>query len=150
MFIRIMHMKMSYAKEGVFFSVSLCYSYLAPPLLRYHDDVIKWKHFLRYWPFVRGIHRPLVNSPHKGQWRGALMSLLICAWINGWVNNRVPGDLRRHRTHYDVIVMYCKQHVLDTDDNIKFRVSWFSSNGRWTSQLAELDFVDANYIQYII
>ena len=22
-----------------------------------HDDVIKWKHFPRYWPFVRGIHR---------------------------------------------------------------------------------------------
>ena len=28
-----------------------------------HDDVIKWKHFSRYWPFVRGIHRSLVNSP---------------------------------------------------------------------------------------
>ena len=23
----------------------------------HHDDVIKWKHFPRYWPFVRGIHR---------------------------------------------------------------------------------------------
>ena len=32
-----------------------------------HDDVIKWKHFPRYWPFVRGIHRWPVNSPHKGQ-----------------------------------------------------------------------------------
>ena len=53
-----------------------------------HDDVIKWKHFPRYWPFVRGIHRSTVNSPHKGQWRGALMFSLICAWINGWVNNR--------------------------------------------------------------
>ena len=38
-----------------------------------HDDVIKWKHFPRYWPFVRGIHRSAVNSPHKGQWRGASM-----------------------------------------------------------------------------
>ena len=37
----------------------------------FHDDVIKWKHFPRYWPFVRGIHRSPVNSPHKGQWRGA-------------------------------------------------------------------------------
>ena len=70
-----------------------------------HDDVIKWKHFPRYWPFVRGIHRYPVNSPHKGQWRGALMFSLICAWINGWVNNREAGDLRRHRDHYDVIVM---------------------------------------------
>ena len=71
-----------------------------------HDDVIKWKHFPRYWPFVRGIHRSTVNSPHKGQWRGALMFTLICARINGWVNNREAGDLRRYRAHYDVIVMW--------------------------------------------
>ena len=45
------------------------------------------------------------NSPHKGQWRRALMFSLICVWINGWVNNREAGDLRRHRAHYDVIVM---------------------------------------------
>ena len=70
-----------------------------------HDDVIKWKHFPRNWPFVRGIHRSPVNSPHKGQWRGALMFSLICVWINDWVNNRETGDLRRQRGHYDVIVM---------------------------------------------
>ena len=46
-----------------------------------------------------------VNSPHKGQWRVALMCSLICAWTNGSVNNREAGDLRRHRAHYDVIVM---------------------------------------------
>ena len=61
-----------------------------------HDDVIKWKHFPRYWSFVRGIHRSLVNSPHKGQWRRVLMFSLICAWTNGWVNNRGAGDLRHH------------------------------------------------------
>ena len=72
---------------------------------RQHDDVIKWKHFPRYWPFVRGIPRSPINSPHKGQWCGVLMFSLICAWINGWVNNREAGDLRRYRAHYDVIVM---------------------------------------------
>ena len=44
----------------------------------FHDDVIKWKHFPRNWPFVRSP----VNFPHKGQWRGALMFSLIYAWIN--------------------------------------------------------------------
>ena len=44
-------------------------------------------------------------GPVKGQWRGALMFSLIYAWINDWVNNREAGDLRRHRGHYDVIVM---------------------------------------------
>ena len=75
-----------------------------------HDEVIKWKHFPRHWPFVRGIHRSPVNSPHKGQCRGALVFSLICVWKGGWVNNRETGDFRRHRTHYDVIVMtyiYC-------------------------------------------
>ena len=70
----------------------------------YHDDVIKWKHFPRYWSFVQGIHRSPVNSLHKGQWRGALMFYLIWTWTNGWVNNRETGDLIRHRVHYDVTV----------------------------------------------
>ena len=69
-----------------------------------HGDVIKWKHFLHYWSFVRGIHRSPVDSFHKGQWRGALLFSLICPWTNGWASNRVAGDLRRHRAHYDVIV----------------------------------------------
>ena len=71
-----------------------------------HDDVIKWKHFPRYWPFVRRIHRSPVNSPHKDQWRGALIFTLIWARINSWVNNCEAGDLRRNLPHYDVIVMY--------------------------------------------
>ena len=69
------------------------------------DDVIKWKHFPRYWPLVGGIHRSPVNSPHKGQWRGALMFSLICVWINSWVNNHEAGDLICHRAHYDVTIM---------------------------------------------
>ena len=81
--------------------VSFCFKYSH---IQKHGDVFKWKHSPRYWPFVRGIHRSPVNSPHKGQWRGALMFSLICVWINGWVNNGEAGDLTRHRTHYDVTV----------------------------------------------
>ena len=65
-----------------------------------YDDVLKWKHFPRYWPFVRGIHRSPMTSPHKGQWRGALSFSL-----NGWTNNREAGDLKRHPTHYDATIM---------------------------------------------
>ena len=53
----------------------------------FHDDVIKWKHFPHYWPFVWGIHRSPVDSPHKGQWCRALMFSLIYAWTNSWGNN---------------------------------------------------------------
>ena len=66
-----------------------------------HDDVIRWKHFPRYCPFVRGIRQSPVNFPHKGQWRGSLMFSLICAWINAWINNREAGDLTRHHACND-------------------------------------------------
>ena len=79
--------------------------YMQLDCLWIHDDVIKWKYFPRYWPFVREIHRSPVNFPHKGQWRGTLMFTLICARMNGWVNNGEAGDLRRYLAHYDVIVM---------------------------------------------
>ena len=70
-----------------------------------HDDVIKWKHFPRYWPFYAG------NSPVSGEFPAqrpvtrSFDAFLICAWINAWVNNREAGDLRRYRAHYDVTVM---------------------------------------------
>ena len=70
-----------------------------------HYDVIKWKHCSRYCPFMRGIQRRPVNSPHKGQWSGALVFSLICACILDYVNNREAGNLRRHRAHYCVIVI---------------------------------------------
>ena len=54
---------------------------------------------------VREIHRSPVNSLYKGKWPGALMFSLICAWMNGWENNREAGDLRRHRAHYNITVM---------------------------------------------
>ena len=73
--------------------------------LRFQWNVIKWKHFPHYWPFVLGIHRSPVNSPHQSQWSGALVFSLIWPWINRWVNKLEAGDLRRHRPHYDVILM---------------------------------------------
>ena len=89
------------------------------PMGAIHDDVIKWKHFPLYWPFVRGIHRSPVNSPHKGQWRGALMFSLICTRISGWVNNLEAGDLRRRRAHYDVIVMFVIPSVTGIDSTLQ-------------------------------
>ena len=73
------------------------------PMTVWKYDVIKWKHFPRYRPFVRGIHRSPVNSPHKGQWRGSLVFSLMCAlnkrlskqsW--GWWFETPPRSLWRH------------------------------------------------------
>ena len=70
-----------------------------------HDDVIKWKHFQCYFPFVSGIYWSPVDYPHKGQWRRALMFSLICARTKGWADNRDTIDLSRYCAHYDVTVM---------------------------------------------
>ena len=77
----------------------------------------------------RGIHRSPVNSPHKSLWRRALMFSLICAWINAWVNNRKAGDFRRHRSHYDAIVMIPPHH----DDSAKQHAhnrNWYNTRDR--------------------
>ena len=84
-----------------------------------HDDVIKWKHFPRYWPFCVG------NSPVTGgQWRGALMFSLICAWINRSVNNREAGDLRLYRAHYDVIVMNYEWEIVGRMNSLVIGLIW--------------------------
>ena len=82
--------------------------------LLWHDDVIKWKHFPRHWPFVRGI-------PLKSQWRGALMFSLICtlnkrlskqSW--GWLFETSSRLLWRHcngrPSNVDSISMSLRPH----------------------------------------
>ena len=77
-----------------------------------HDDVIKWKHFPRNWPFVRGIHRSPVNSLHTKASDAELWCFLwsVPEQTVEKNNNRDPGDLRRHRAQYDVtVIMWRKQ-----------------------------------------
>ena len=71
------------------------------PLPAHHMVLISymWRHQMEIFSalLVLSAGNSPVNSPHKGQWRGALVFPLICTWINGWVNNREAGDLRHHR-----------------------------------------------------
>ena len=87
-----------------------------------HDDVIRWKHFPRYWHFTRGIHRspkllkltrigiqkcislPASSVNQRPVTRSFDVSL-TCAWTNGSANNWGASDLRRHCAHCDVSVM---------------------------------------------
>ena len=70
--------------------------------------------FFALLAFVRGIHRLPVDSPHKGQWRGALMFSLICDWTDGWPNNRDASDLRRHYNEF--CCKYALWHVTRKSD----------------------------------
>ena len=85
-----------------------------------------WRHQMEAFSALLAIcagNSPVpVKSPHKGQWRGALMFSLICARINDWVNNQEAGDLRRHRGHYDVSVMnlifQCRSTIPDLQTDL--------------------------------
>ena len=77
-------------------------------IFRFCGSVLPWlRHQMA--TFSALLARSPVNSPHKGQWRGALMFSLIGVWTNAWVNNRDAGDLRRHRADYDVTID--KSHI---------------------------------------
>ena len=53
------------------------------------------------------------------------MFSLICVWINGWVNNREAGDLRRRRGHYDVIVMYTLWSLCNWRDYFLIHIMYY-------------------------
>ena len=57
---------------------------------RNHEVVMAWKCYLHYWPFVRGIHQSLVDSPHKEPVTRSLMFPFMLAWA---VNKQVNWDI---------------------------------------------------------
>ena len=111
----VLHLTIAYMYSALFRTVSLCYVLL----WIYHQGFVLhvyliypntwWRNQMETLSALLALcagNSPVpVNSPHKGQWRGALMFSLICARINDLVNNRKAGDLRRNRGHYDVNVM---------------------------------------------
>ena len=75
---------------------------------------------------VRRVHQSSLNSPHKGQWHGALMFSVICARMNGWVNNREAGTpLRSLWCHCNDINKY-NSHVFETLRDLMVRhLMWY-------------------------
>ena len=88
-----------------------------------HDDVIKWKHFPRYWLFVRGIHRSH-NSPNKGQWRRALVFSLICA-----LNKRLSKQWRGWWFETPSCPLWCHCNVnVPSSLNMSMTILWMTFN----------------------
>ena len=84
------------------------------------DYVIKWKHFPRYWPFVWGTHRSLVNSPYEGQmmclnrrpnkqsrrrWFGTPPRSLWC-YRNGITNDEMWWNIYTSVECYSVLAVF--------------------------------------------
>ena len=85
------------------------------------------------------------NAPVTGEFP----SQRPVAWINGWVNNREAGDLRRYRAHYDVIVMWQSSREVapagTSERYAPFRVCpayivWYADQQQWISKLGSIIF----------
>ena len=116
-----------------------------------------WRHQMETFSVLLAIcvgNSPVpVNSPHKGQWRGALMFSLVYAWINDWVNNGEAGDLRRYPAHYDVTVI--ASHACPSarcncplQRISKYLTKTFFLNGRMINKLYNC--VGMDYITFIL
>ena len=61
----------------------------------WYVDIMQWKRFPHYWPFLRS----LVNSPHKRPVMQGVCCFFTVARISCEINSRVAGDSRRHGVH---------------------------------------------------
>ena len=101
------------------------------PCWRHYDDVIKWKHFPRYWPFVRGIDRWSVDSPHKGPVRRS-----FDAFFHLRLNERLSKQPRRQwlETSSRSLWLHC-------DDSIKplyWGNHWFMADSLYTGPVMQI------------
>ena len=92
-----------------------------------HIFITWWRHqmeiFSALLTLCEGIHWSPVDSPHKGQWLGALMFSLICTWTNSWAINPDAGDLRRQHNHYDVTVMNSVGHHTGSSNDLSLNLT---------------------------
>ena len=90
------------------------------------DDVTKWKHFPRYWPFVWGIHRRPVNSPHKGPVTRSfdvffdlhLIKRLSRHWWGWWIETLTRPLWRHCNARYIYWAGACKVNTLSPNGAI--------------------------------
>ena len=66
------------------------------PIYTGHGDVMARKHCLYYWPFVRGIHQSLVDSPHKEPVLQSFDVSFFVSWTSCQTNSWVAGDSKYH------------------------------------------------------
>ena len=52
-----------------------------------HDDVMAWRRFPNYRPFVKKIHRWSVDPPPIASVMRSFNVFLLLAWISSWTNN---------------------------------------------------------------
>ena len=96
------------------------YNYIRYQFCQNQDFMIWWRHQMETCSALLALcagNSPVTSEfPAQSQCRGASIFSLICAWIYGCVNGEA-GDLRRHRAHYDVTVLYSCDSMNTSDRN---------------------------------
>ena len=94
-----------------------------------HYDVIKWKHFPHYWPFVRGIHQSLVDSSsQRPVTRSFDVFFDLC--LNKWLGNRKQSRSRWFETPSQSLRCHCNVQTVVT-----YCISCFYLTGNDTHQI---------------
>ena len=118
----------------------------------WHDDIIKWKIFLHYWPFVRGIHRSPVDSPHKGQWRGAFAFFLYVPeqtseqQSRSWRFETPSPSLWRHCNRVWQYKLFTIRNNINDDNMLLLEPMVFVTKLLCINQLPSLIFVVFNWL----
>ena len=68
-----------------------------------------------------------IPSQRPVTWSFGVFFSLIWAWTNDWANNRNAGDLRRHRAHYDVIIMSVAHRRVQFNKHVSTLSHWVPS-----------------------
>ena len=112
-------------REGVQRSLQWCIIHVGPAPIDVMDLFVlrctsrRLHHTGSWWRYQMETFSALLaicagNSPVTGEFPAQRpvrrsFDVLVCDWLNGWVNNGEAGDLRRHRAHYNVTVMIAEQ-----------------------------------------
>ena len=115
-------------------------------MARLHDDVMTWKFFLKYWPFMRAIHWSPSSTGFPSQKASILSACLVFTWTGCWPNTQIASDL----THWGLVMPYgdkrtgstlaqvmaccltAPSHYLNQCWLIISKVLWLSCEGNFT------------------
>ena len=120
-------------------------SYIKPSLVHHHDDIIKWKNFPRYWPFVRGIHRSVTRNFDVFFDLRLNKGLSKLSW--GWWSETPSSSLWRHRNDLSHLGEF-KQDLLSRNAQFGSKSAIFCPVWPW-KKIGHLFYTTLSFVHHI-
>ena len=92
-----------------------------------HDDVIKWKHFPGFWPFVKGIHCSMMHPYPQKDNDARLWCFFCCEPVEIPVIRNAMVVMRRHRNILEIFLIQ-RHSVATANDNsvLMHLIIWYN------------------------